>query len=215
MASSIIHMAVAREINKKLKRNESVYLIGSIAPDIAKIIGIQRSITHFEIENSGIPSLESFLSKYEKELNDDFVMGYYIHLLTDYFWYKYFYTEIVNENTITKLDGTKVKVTNEEITKLIYNDYTNLNKDLIKKYSLNIEIFYNKVPFIKEKIKEIPIKDIDKLINQMGIIIKKTEEHKNYVFNMKDVEKFIDISVKLIKSILNEKGYLKVTNSNC
>jgi hypothetical protein len=36
MASSIIHIAVAHEINKKLQFEEDKLLIGSIAPDIAK-----------------------------------------------------------------------------------------------------------------------------------------------------------------------------------
>ena len=48
MASAIIHMAVASELNKKIKRKESEYFIGSIAPDIAKIVGIDRNITHFK-----------------------------------------------------------------------------------------------------------------------------------------------------------------------
>ncbi len=39
MASSIIHMAVANELNKKLNRDNKSILIGSIAPDIAKLIG--------------------------------------------------------------------------------------------------------------------------------------------------------------------------------
>ena len=39
MASSMIHMAVAKELNDKLKRDSKSILIGSIAPDIAKLIG--------------------------------------------------------------------------------------------------------------------------------------------------------------------------------
>ena len=39
MASSIIHICVAKEVNKYLKRNEKEILIGSIAPDISKQIG--------------------------------------------------------------------------------------------------------------------------------------------------------------------------------
>ena len=36
MASSVIHICVANEINKIIKRNKEKILIGSIAPDIAK-----------------------------------------------------------------------------------------------------------------------------------------------------------------------------------
>lgn len=42
MASSMIHIAVANEINKTLKRDNKSILIGSIAPDIAKQVGMEK-----------------------------------------------------------------------------------------------------------------------------------------------------------------------------
>ena len=211
MASTIIHMAVANEINKRIKRKNPEYLIGSIAPDIGKIVGIDKDITHFQTNGIGYPNLDLFLSKYEKDLNNDFVMGYYIHLLTDYFWFKYFYTEIVNDNTITKLDGSKIKLSQEEIDNLIYNDYTNLNVQVIEKYNLNLKIFYNEIPNIESTIEEIPMDKIDKLIEKMGIIIENSTNDKNYVFNIKDIETFINTCTELILSILEEKKLL----TNC
>ena len=208
MASALIHMAVADKLNKKLKRRESEYLIGSIAPDVARIIGMDRNITHFQTDDEEYPNLERFLEKYEKDLNNDFVMGYYIHLLTDYFWYKYFYTEIVNENTITKTDGSTVKLTEDEIRKLIYNDYTNLNMKLIEEYNLNLKIFYNEIPKLEKIIEEMPIDKIDKLIEKIGIIIENTKVSKTYMFNIEDVKKFIDTCIDLITAILEEKGIL-------
>lgn len=208
MASTIIHIAVADRINQKLKRNKSEYLIGSIAPDIAKIVGIDRNITHFQDKDKNYPNLEEFLKKYEKSLNDDFVMGYYIHLLTDYFWYKYFFTEILSNKTITKSDGTKIKLSNEEIKKLIYEDYTNLNIKVIEEYNLDLKIFYNEVPKINDIIKEIPINDIQKLIDKMGIIIENSTKEKSYIFNIEDVKTFIKTCTDLIIGILEEKELL-------
>ena len=40
MASSIIHICVANEINKSLKRNSRELLIGTIAPDISKLLSL-------------------------------------------------------------------------------------------------------------------------------------------------------------------------------
>lgn len=205
MASALIHIAVADGINKIIKRKESEYLIGSIAPDIAKIVGIDRNITHFQDENKNYPNLDKFLSKYEKNLNDDFVMGYYIHLLTDYFWYKYFFTEILNDNTITKLDGTKIKASNEETRELIYSDYTNLNISVIEEYDLNLKIFYNEIPKLQNIIEEIPIQDINKLIEKMGIIIENSKKEKNYVFSIEDIKTFIKTCTDLIMGVLEEK----------
>ena len=38
MASSLIHMAIANEVNKSIKYDNNKLLIGSIAPDISKLI---------------------------------------------------------------------------------------------------------------------------------------------------------------------------------
>ena len=209
MASSIIHIAVAKELNKRLKRNESEYLIGSIAPDIAKIVGISRNLTHFETDDTAIPNLDYFLSKYKKDLNNDFVMGYYIHLLTDYFWYKYFYTDIVNENTITELDGTQLKLSWEEIRDMIYNDYTNLNIKLIEEYNLDLKVFYNDLPDIENIIEEIPMDRLDKLMEKTGLIIENSKLNKAYAFNMEDVRTFIKTCIELTISVLEEKELIE------
>ena len=58
MASSVIHMAVSNEINKKLNRNNEKLLIGSIAPDISKYLGESKLITHFlDSKDSNIPNI--------------------------------------------------------------------------------------------------------------------------------------------------------------
>ena len=76
MASSVIHICVANEINKVLKRNDRKLLIGTIAPDISKLIGESKYYSHFldDIDNN-IPNLEKFLNKYKYYLDDDFVLG--------------------------------------------------------------------------------------------------------------------------------------------
>ena len=110
MASSMIHIAVANEINKKLNRDKTKVLIGSIAPDISKHLKENKTISHFiDVDNSDLPNMERFLQKYQNNLDDDFVLGYYIHLFTDYLWYKYFMTEFSDENSITTLDGEVIK----------------------------------------------------------------------------------------------------------
>lgn len=87
MASSMIHFAVANEVNKILKRNNKHILIGSIAPDITKHIGMTKKDSHFQDTDEDLPHLDKFLNKYRYNLNDDFVLGYYIHLYTDYLWF--------------------------------------------------------------------------------------------------------------------------------
>lgn len=206
MASSMIHIAVANELNKNLKRDSQRLLVGSIAPDISKLVGENKVRSHFlDDENNDIPNIDKFLIKYRNHLNDDFVLGYYIHLLTDYLWVKYFMTEISDDNYITKLDGTKIKLSGKMLLLYIYNDYTNLNIKLIDKYNLDLKIFYNELPNFNNIIEEIPMDKISLIVNKAGEIIANTKENKDMTFNINNINKFIDTSVKLIQSELEKE----------
>ena len=211
MASSMIHIAVANEINKKLNRDKSKLLIGTIAPDISKLIGETKVKSHFQDRNDNIPNLDKFLDKYKEKLNDDFVLGYYIHLLTDYLWFKYFMTEVRFEdsNIITKLDGTNIKCNGNMFTLYIYNDYTNLNIKLIDEYDLDLKIFYNEIPVFENIIQEIPMEKISLIVDKAGEIIENTKEHKEFVFNLDNINKFIETSVEIILGNLKELNIYK------
>ena len=209
MASSIIHMAVANEINKRIKRNNDKLLIGSIAPDITKQLGETKEKSHFlDDVKTGIPNIDSFLKKYKDKLNDDFVLGYYIHLYTDYLWYKYFITSYVHNDYITKIDGTVVKCTEGMLILYIYNDYTNLGIQLIDEYNLDLSIFYNEIPVFENIIQEIPMDKIKIIVDKMSIIIENSKMTKNLIFNIDSVKTFIDTSVDLIINELKKLDIL-------
>ncbi len=210
MASSMIHIAVANEINKVLKRNNKHILIGSIAPDIAKHIGMTKKDSHFQDTDEDLPHLDKFLNKYKDKLNDDFVLGYYIHLYTDYLWFKYFEPDFYKNGVIYKLDGTIENIPFDKKRDYFYNDYTNLNIKLIDEYNMDLSIFYETVPEFENIIKEIPMDKIDIIINQAGIIIENTKESKAYVFDMKVINKFIKTSVEYILSNLKDIGVVKI-----
>ena len=205
MASAIIHMVVANEINKKINRDSDKLLIGSIAPDISKFLGQTKIKSHFlSDENNDIPNIKAFLKKYINNLDDDFVLGYFIHLYTDYFWFKYFIPEIYRKNFITKLDGTVVKCSGNMQEMYIYNDYTNLNTKLLDSYNLKLDIFNNSTPVFANIIDEIPVEKIDIIINQVLLIIENSKTNKDLVFNFENIENFIKMTVELILSKLKE-----------
>ena len=149
-----------------------------------------------------------FLKKYKNKINDDFVLGYYIHLFTDYLWFKYFLTEIWTDDMITKLDGTVVKCEGRMALQYIYNDYTNLNINLIDDYNLDLKIFYNEIPEIENIITEIPMNKLFLIVDKAGEIIENTKVHKDMVFNMKNVHKFIETTIDLITDNLKELNVL-------
>ncbi len=206
MASSIIHMCVAKVINEELKKDNAKILIGSIAPDIAKEVGLSRKESHFQDEEDGVPILDKFLGKYRNNLNDDFVLGYYIHLYTDYIWFNTFLPNFAYDKVIYKLDGTIEEMDSSKLSKYIYNDYTNLNIKLIDEYNMDLSIFFNEVPKLENIIKEIPMDKIDIIVNKAGIIIENTKETKSYLFDITEIKKFIVFSSKVILENLKELG---------
>ena len=207
MASSVIHMAVANEINKVIKKDTHKLLIGSIAPDISKHLGETKVKSHFlDSEDTDIPNIDNFLNKYKDKLDDDFVIGYYIHLYTDYLWFKYFISEIYNEenNIITKLDGSIVKCNGNMLSIYIYNDYTNMNMKLLDEYNMDLSIFYEEIPYLENIIDEIPMNEIKTIVDKTSIIIKNSKEQKDFVFNIENIKKFIERSTELILAQLKE-----------
>ena len=200
-------MAVANEINKNLKRNNDRILIGSIAPDLSKILGEGKKTSHFIIPgDENIPDMDKFISKYKNNLDDDFVMGYFIHLYTDYLWFKYFIPSIYDndKNIITKLDGTTIKCNGEMFCQYIYNDYTNLNTELLDEYDMDLKIFYNELPEFKNIIKEIDYDKLNLLIAKASVIIENSKLRKDLTFNVDNIKVFIKTSVELILAKLNE-----------
>ncbi len=197
MASAIIHLCVAKEINKYLKMDENYLLLGSIAPDISKQIGETKEISHFldHSNEDDIPNIDRFLTKYRSELNNPFEMGYFIHLLTDKYWFRDYVYKFIDRYT---QDKVKKNVTYTALKDLIYNDYTNLNITLIDNHNLNLDLFYNEIEMPKSKIIEIPVDKLDILIEKMGIIIEDSREEKTFVFDSNDIEDFIQSTVKYI-----------------
>lgn len=197
MASAIIHLCVAKEVNKYLKMDENSILLGSIAPDIAKQIGQTKEISHFldYTNEDDIPNIDRFLRKYRDSLDNPFNMGYFIHLLTDKYWFRDYVYQYIERYT---KESTKKKITYTAIKDVIYNDYTNINIDLIDKYTLPLDLFYNEFTIPSTNITEIPVDKLDILIEKMGMIIAESKEEKTFMFDTTDIEIFISNSVKYI-----------------
>lgn len=201
MASALIHICVAKKINEKLKLNEKELLLGSIAPDISKQIGESKIKSHFlDNEKTSIPNINKFKEKYN--VKTAFDIGYLIHLYTDKYFYDGFLDRLVRNDSVRLLDGVIVNLSNDVICNLIYNDYTNLNVELIDYYHLDLSLFYE--DFIKPTsiIEEIPISKLDILIDKMGTIILNSKLNTSYIFNMDIIIDFIEeVSLQIEKDL--------------
>lgn len=207
MASAVIHLAVAKELEKYLNiKNKKDYYLGSIAPDISKQINQHKKESHFLYNTKeDVPNIELFTTKYQNFKNNDFNLGYYIHLYTDKIWFDEFLEKLTYSNSIKLLDGTILATTHDEIRNLIYKDYTNLNIKLIDEYTIDLSLFYEDFQIPKTTLDEIPIDKLNILIDQMGIIIENSKQEKNYVFDIYLINEFIN---NCIVQILDElKNY--------
>ena len=113
MAGYVIHLAVAEEYIKNYPKDIDDYkefIEGVIYPDSVK----DKSLTHYGPKSSK-PNLKLFFE--DKDINDSFNKGYFLHLLTDYLFYNRFL---------------------DYFSKDIYNDYDILNKVLIEKFEVKI-----------------------------------------------------------------------------
>lgn len=206
MASAIIHLAVAKTLENYLTiENKKDYYLGSIAPDISKQIGKTKKESHFLYNTyDDIPNIKMFTDKYPNFKQNSFDLGYFIHLYTDKIWFSNFINKITFENHIKLLDGTIINSTPKEIQELIYQDYTNLNIQLLDEYKMDLSLFYEDFIVPKTNLNEIPIDKLNILIDKMGIIIENSTEKKPYTFDIFLILQFIDDTTQEILNILKD-----------
>jgi len=217
MASTIMHIAISNQLYKKLKDKLNInyydYILGSIAPDISKTIGESRKISHFIDENNTITNINKFLAKYQNTLNNSFNLGYFIHLYTDILFFRDYYPLFIQDgffaSIIKRTDGSKIKVSKEDRKKMLYNDYTNLNIQIIDEYQLNLDLFYTEFIKPKTNITEIPIDKLNILINEAGMIIQQTKTQKEYIIEISSIKSFINDCIDEIYTQLISLGVIK------
>lgn len=192
-----MHLCIAKEVNKYLHMDERALLLGSIAPDLSKELGETKEISHFLDHSSedDLPNIDHFLRKYRQDLHNPFTMGYLIHLLSDKYWFRDYINAYISRYTH---DKDKKTLTYSALRSVIYNDYTNINIDLIEHYNLSLDIFFNEYSLPQSNITEIPINKLPVLIDKLSLIIKESTTEKTFVFNTNDIIEFISASVKYI-----------------
>jgi len=179
MPGFTIHIAVAKKYIEKHEteiKDTGEFIKGSIAPDMNEKLdkpSENKSESHYgkwgkhEVETH----IDEFLKDSKVNMNRDFWKGYFLHLITDHYFYnKYFKQE---HQEIIKNDDR------------FYYDYDCLNKELIEKYKINLidnikqfMNFYDGEPkYLKkekvidfiEQISNINIKEKIEIIKQKGM----------------------------------------------
>ncbi len=207
MASSIIHLIVAKKVNEQLKKDENLFYLGAIAPDLAKLVGKEKSDTHFSDKNIdiNIPYIDRFVDKYGSDLHKPFELGYLVHLLTDLYWFRDYIPFFIKEyHDEIKQTGTY----NEDHTLEIYADYSNCNLYLLDEHLINLDILYNELPSFTTVIKEIDIAKLSLLTDMCGItLINSNKTKKFYILDVDEADLFIE---QCVNSILEDLKYYNI-----
>lgn len=192
MASALIHLAVAKKVSESINiDNEKHYMLGSISPDIAKMVGLTRKVSHFIPDDGDTPHIDLFLNKYKEYLNNDYELGYFVHLLTDVLWFDEFLPNFVKDGCLVSRTGELLKFDDDELLSILYDDYTNLNPEVLSYYNLDLSLFYEKFLFPENHIEEVPSKYFQDVIDILGGICTK-ECTTNYVLQFDKVSHFIE-----------------------
>ena len=142
MAGFAIHLAVGEQYIKKHKdeiKNEKEFIKGIVAPDLnEKMTDIEKnkSKSHYGEwkKYNSTTNIEQFLIDKEVNIREDYWKGYFLHLLTDYYFYN--------------IDFLKESKEIEKAEDSFYYDYDCLNQNLIEKYKINNRI--NQVLIVKK-----------------------------------------------------------------
>lgn len=200
MPSTIMHLCVAKLVNKKIKSlsKESFYL-GAIAPDYIQVLGLDKKITHYcnyesEDKNQYV-DFEKIEKLYKEKFSlNDFDIGVYVHLITDDIWIKY-----LEKNKYLENDDLEKR-------EKLYEEYDKLNLRLIRDY----DIKYNELnDWYKEKksevisnIEEIDIEKIEYVFEKLKKVLEKTYSENEEMFKYSNVTTFINKTAKeIIKKI--------------
>ena len=237
MPTWAIHLATAKKVSEKININKNIFTFGNVLPDIPNeyvVKGISHHIsharTHFETEVLVVEHIEkrydlrNFAEKYKTKFSNPLMLGYYIHLLTDYYWNDKTYSEhgIYDEekNRIGLIlnTGEKILCSKEQARQTKVNDFKIFSK-YIYKNQLASNVKYQ--PEIQECLKDIDwIKleepDINKTIEYINDkftgksdVFSENENQEYKIFSESEMLESIDNSVIFIlKMIRKHASYL-------
>lgn len=202
MGSRIMHLIVGNEVSKRLNiKNRNLFLLGSVAADATS----DKIKTHFFKGNLELftrhVDYEAFISKYKNIQDNDFILGYYSHLITDDFWMSGFYVPWLR-NRIEKTP---------DIQALYYNDFYLLNSKLLDYYKPQKEIqnLFD-IPERLDFVEEVLVEDIIKFLEYIRDDLDYTKEELNEplnVFTLPQIVGYLETSIE--KSIYKIKQLQK------
>lgn len=216
-----IHLEIANRIKDKINTDSNEYLFGNILPDVQDgylVKDISNILNHLDNHYNDLinNTYDIFYEIHKEIINEDIVIGYLIHLLTDFYFNKSFdnkYKWLDNTNIeLELLTGEKV-IMDRDLAGIKYkqHDFKVFEKELIKEKGIETPIFEKDLTDKANLITVININanDVKKVIEYFNdefynvnidneYLIYKKEEIDNL---MKETEEFILQYLKKIGAI--------------
>ncbi len=230
MPSWPMHIKTAKEINKKLNLDEKTYVIGNLlcdaeryvinnfSFDVSYDITHYATITHINGFDIKLPDESLYIKKHRSDMDNELIIGYLTHLLTDKFWNNITFSKKYISDTKGNIIGIRLNNgedyigSKDNIRKLKQNDFdiysSHIYKDCI--HTINNEDIEKIYPKFKD-ITEIDYtkEDLIKIIDYINQIDKKyngkyDKNIKYKVFTEEEFEKYFKESIEYILRILKE-----------
>ena len=184
-----IHIKIAQDLNKELKLNNDLIMLGSVLPDLT--ITKDHGLSHFQYIDEypyNFANADEFIKKYPN-MKDDVSIGYIIHLLTDRFYNDWYYKnyKLKGINTTKEFKHNLFESYDKYILKHFkldkFRDFSIIEK--IPKYKdLEFDINYLK-EYINKYNYEIDTNFIDEnySIDKIDMLQKLYDDCLGYIFN--------------------------------
>lgn len=203
------HLVIAKKVSKLLKYSDEdleMFTTGNILPDINNgyiIKNISKHLNHnfTHYQNNEKESWQNFYGLYYNQIKNPLILGYYTHLLTDYFFNKHFYESIKNNPKFKKVKPTKLIFLKQK-------DFAYFNMLHKIKYVNRIDI--DRISSESGKISNISITS-DDILETIAAFRHFETIDWNPIFYTED--SFDELICDAVKAILKQYEYIKVIDN--
>ena len=227
MPAWITHLATAEKLMEDIHiQDKNSFLFGNIMPDILNNyivkqthLHINYEVSHFAIlqminhRNFALPGTEKFLWEYHKNIDNPVILGFYTHLLTDYFWntitYENFFFGHNNCITVKFSDGMQKDYTYDDAIHMKHRDFGKFSGYLKNMYSLQPIEYAEKLCILSNEVKGTPLtrEDIQKTIEVLKESLQNStvkEDTSYFLFSEDSLMPYFEQSIEFIKKSIKD-----------
>ena len=230
MPSWSIHCAVAKKVMDYIEVDKNTFLFGNIVADVDDYVNDYGSYaTHFygtlnceACPNEELPDINKFYNLYKNELDDSLILGYYCHLLTDYYFNDYTYTNHWIMDERKNIIGVKLADGSISEIKSIYKLQDIKRKDFAKFGKMLYDSGLTEFPKYSKEIMNhtkllqpnfIKDNDIKVMLSKVYLYLEEVDKnnHEYAIFNDKELFEVIEMTTN---NIIRRFEELKLTKGN-